>query len=41
MLEEGRPAPAGFTLVGSTQVNVRPTTGGGVRPTTYLIYRKN
>ena len=41
MIEEGRPAPAGFTLIGSTQVNVRPTTGNGVRPTTYLIYRKN
>ena len=41
MLEEGRPAPPGFTLIGSTQVNVRPSSGGGVRPTTFLIYRKN
>jgi hypothetical protein len=41
MLEEGRPAPAGFTLIGSTQVTVRPANGNGVRPTTYLIYRKN
>src|SRR6185503_8812263 len=30
MIEDGRPAPAGFTLIGSTQVNVRPASGGGV-----------
>lgn len=41
LLEEGTAAPAGYSLIGSTQINVRPTSGNGVRPTTFLIYRKN
>ena len=41
LIQAGTPAPAGFTLIGTTQMNVRPTDGNGVRPTTFLIYRKN
>lgn len=39
--EVGTLAPAGYTLIGTTQIGLREPDGRAVRPTTFNVYRKD
>ena len=43
LLPPGSPAPAGFTLIGTTTMQVKRTDGSGGNgpPSTFNVYQKN